>query len=77
MGDKLGDITLTNGPGVYCCTMLDRQGRDRQGLRKCPEGHVDCGLHSTLSSPGDGEDLQRLCAGCHWLTQSSLEFSEP
>lgn len=53
--DRLGDITLTDGPGVYSCTLLGRQGRDSQGLRECPEGHVDCGLHSTLSSPGDGK----------------------
>lgn len=43
-GDKLGDITLTDGPGVYSCALLGRQGRDSQGLRECPEGHVACGI---------------------------------
>lgn len=32
-GDRLGDVILTDGSGVYSCILLGRQGRDSQGLR--------------------------------------------
>lgn len=32
-GDRLDDVILTDGSGVYSCILLGRQGRDSQGLR--------------------------------------------